>query len=59
MVQAALLVFFTSISDILVTGFSSLDIYRSSDETWYIIFNPTVVEIFENCILIICYYILR
>ena len=59
MAQAAMLVFFTSISDILVTGFSSLDIYRASDETWYIIFNPTAVEIFENCILIICYYVLR
>lgn len=59
MIQAIFLVFFTTISDVLVTGFSSLDIYRSSDEIWYIIFNPTVVEILENCILIGCYYVLR
>lgn len=59
MVQAVLLVFFTSISDILVTGFSSLDIYRSTDEDWYIIFNPTMIEIFENGMLIVCFYVLR
>lgn len=46
-------------SDILVTGFSSLDIYRETNETWYVIFNPTVIEIAENCILILCYYVLR
>ena len=53
------MILFTSISDILVTGFSSLDVYKSANDTWYVVFNPTVVEIAENCLLIVCYYVLR
>lgn len=59
MLQSLLLIVFTALSDVLVTGFSSLDIYRESNETWYIVFNPTLVEIAENFVLIGCLYVLR
>ena len=59
LLQIALVIFFTSISDNIVTGFSSLDIYRSSRQIWYLIFNPTTYEILENTSLIACYYVLR
>ena len=57
--QVVLLIFFTIMSDIIVTGFSSLDIYRHADQDWYILLNPTFVEMMETTLLLVCYYILR
>lgn len=59
MLQVVFLIVFTIMSDIIVTGFSSLDIYRHSDQDWYILFNPTFLEIIETVTLLVCYYILR
>lgn len=59
LIQVVLLIVFTIMSDIIVTGFSSLDIYRHSDQEWYILLNPTFLEILETTILLACYYALR
>lgn len=57
--QVFLLVLFTTISDYIVTGFSSLDIYQHADQDWYIFLNPTFLEIIEGCTLLLCFYSLR
>lgn len=58
-IQVFCLVIFTIASDCIVTGFSSLDIYRHADQDWYILLNPTFLEIFEGIVLLICFYVLR
>lgn len=59
LMQGVLLIFFIAVADYLATGFSSLDIYRANNQNWYFIFNLTLIEIVENCVLLLCFYVLR
>lgn len=58
-IQVLLLIVFTAASDNIVTGFSSLDIYKPSKKDWYLFFNPTFVEMVEGLALLLCFYCLR
>jgi hypothetical protein len=57
--QALSLVALVLMSDVIVTGFSSLDIYKEGDATWYVVFNPTFFAVVECSLLMACYYALR